>query len=586
MNDAGNGGGARLRVRPPALKNTLPLFNGWMQNLSQTLRTRMIGVLGTPANEQVRLKVSDIRSLVQELDTHQVELEQQNEELRVAQLALIESRDRLSDLYEFAPIGYLTLDAKGIIRQSNLAAAQLLGPARQRLLGKRLASFIPKEDVDRFHHHFNAALQSEPKSQCELTLQRQDRQHSLLRVRLESIRLRSSEATESLGSSCQMALIDITDASQDRLRLHELNRGLEQAVIRRTADLSDSVAKLRLNEQRLGLALDAGRMGTWTVDLLAREVWRDERHEVLHGRRGEKPSEVLEGWIASLHPEDRERMTAVMNRAISGTDPVLSAEYRILWPDGSAHWLAVRGRVIFDARGKPRQVVGVEQDIDEHKSLEMEVLHIADREQRRIGQELHDDIQQRLTGLGLMAASLCDALEPKVSAQEHALCSRLAQELAETTERVNHLSHGLVPLELEGDGLLVALHRLAASTNNPGRLECVFRHDADIDIRDGFTATHLFRIAQEALTNAIRHSGAGHITISITRNAEHSLLIVTDDGVGIRAQRDEGRGLRIMAYRANLIGAMLRVRSLDPQGTEVSCAFLPESTVPKTLVLP
>lgn len=581
MNPALPRGPLDPRGRTETLKSTLPILNGWMHNLSATLRARMLGVLGSPAHEQVRLRVSDIRTLVQELDTHQVELEQQNEELRSAQLALVESRDRLSDLYEFAPIGYLTLDVGGVIRQSNLAAAQLLGPSRQRLQGKRLASFIPAEDVDRFQQHFSAALRGEPKTQCELSIQRQDRQHSVLKLRLESIRLRESEMAADHRASCQIALIDITDASQDRIRLHELNRGLEQAVIRRTADLGESVANLRTHEQRLGLALDAGRMGTWTLDLLAREVWRDERHECLYGRTVDKSHDSLDGWIASLHPEDRERMTAVMSRAISGADPVLSAEYRILWPDGSAHWLAVRGRVIFDARGKPRQVVGVEQDIDERKSLEMEILHIADREQRRIGQELHDDIQQRLTGLGLMAASLCDAVESTAEAAVRVLCLRIAQGIAETTERINHLSHGLVPLELDGEGLLVALHRLAASTNNPGRLECIFRHDADLEIRDGFTATHLYRIAQEAITNATRHSGARHITLSITRNAEQSMLIVTDDGVGLRAKRDDGRGLRIMAYRASLIGATLRVGSQGSQGTEVSCTFPLGHTAPQ-----
>lgn len=584
MSRATTKGTSGARGAPPSVHAPLPTLNGWMHNLSATLRARMMGILGSPSDDPVRLKVSEVRSLVQELDTHQVELEQQNEELRVAQLALVESRDRLSDLYEFAPIGYLTLDSGGVIRQSNLAAAQLLGPHRQRLLGKRLAAFIVPEDADRFDHHFKAALLSEPKTQCELSVRRQDRQCSLLRLRLETIRLRGSAMASGEPASCQIALIDITDASQDRVRLHELNRGLEQAVIRRTADLSESVATLRTHEQRLGLALDAGRMGTWTLDLLARQVWRDERHQRLYGGSLDTAHDSIDGWLALLHPEDRERMAAVLSRAISGADPVISAEYRILWPDGSAHWLAVRGRVLFDARGKPRQIVGVEQDIDERKSLEMEVLHIADREQRRIGQELHDDIQQRLTGLGLMAASLCDTLGPE-STPASVLCARLTQGLEDTTERINRLSHGLVPLELEGDGLLVALHRLALSTNTPGRLDCVFRHDAGIEIRDGFTATHLFRIAQEAITNAMRHSGARRITISITRNGEHSVLIVADDGIGIHPQRDDGRGLRIMAYRASLIGGTLRVESPRSQGTEVSCTFPLGRAAPKNAAL-
>lgn len=334
----------------------------------------------------------------------------------------------------------------------------------------------------------------------------------------------------------------------------------------------ETLARQTFKEERLALALDVGVMGTWTIDLARGRAYCDERHERLCGRQPNPDGHSIETWRASLHPQDRERMEGLMQRVAQGLDPVLVAEYRIVWADGSAHWLAVRGRAVCGKNGKPSHIVGVEQDIDERKSLELEVLRIADSEQRRIGQELHDDIQQRLTGLGLMAAHLHDALVLK-GAPERGMCARLTQEIGDVAMRVNRLAHGLVPLELGGDGLIVALHRLARATHEPGRVSCVFRGDPALKIRDGFAATHLFRIAQEAVTNALRHSGASNIGISLSRRTGRAVLSVTDNGCGLQPHDEGGRGLRIMAYRASLIGATLKVARAKTRGTQVRCVF-------------
>lgn len=375
----------------------------------------------------------------------------------------------------------------------------------------------------------------------------------------------------SVVDSGRAAMLDIEQAALDRARLGELNRHLERAVAERTAALNESVARLRWNEERLGLALEAGCMGTWVIDIANRQCTCDERHERLYGRKPGKPH-PFEEWLAYLHPEDYDRMAAVMLRAMQGIDTTLSAEYRIVWPDGSVHWLMARGRVFFDERGQPVSISGVEQDMDERKALEMEVLHIADTEQRRIGQELHDDIQQRLTGLGLIAQDLCEQLAHK-AAPEHGTASRLARGIGDISERVNRLSHGLVPLDLNGEGLGVALSRLARFTDTPGRLRCTFKCAEALEVHDGFAATHLYRIAQEAVTNAIRHSGASRITLSLSRVKGLTTLTVADNGCGIDDRSSAGRGLRIMAYRASLIGATFKVERSRLKGTRASCAL-------------
>lgn len=352
----------------------------------------------------------------------------------------------------------------------------------------------------------------------------------------------------------------------------DLNEWGRRALQQHTAALGITLARLQANEARLALALEAGAMGTFTIDIPKRHAYCDERHERLYGRQPRPEGHSFDVWRAALHPEDRDRVLALVDRTMRGVDPELSAEYRIVWPDGSEHWLLCRGRLFLDAQGRPDRIAGVEQDIDERKSLELELLHIADSEQRRIGQELHDDIQQRLTGLGLIAESLAEDLAKK-SLPEQKRALRLASAIGEVYERVNRLSHGLVPLELGGEGLSVVLARMASVTDLPGRLRCRFKNPEALEVRDGFVATHLHRIAQEALGNAIRHSGADRISITLARAEGLTVLTVKDNGRGIREKpQGEGRGLRIMAYRASLIGGTLKIARAR-QGTSVSCAI-------------
>lgn len=350
-------------------------------------------------------------------------------------------------------------------------------------------------------------------------------------------------------------------------------RRAHPVVPRRGAEPGDSPVRLHSAEERLHLALEAGGMGTWTIDVATRQCACDERHGLLYGRASVPTVHSIEEWLAYLHPDDRGRMVAAMNRAMRGEDTVLSAEYRIVWADGSQHWLMARGRVFLDEHGRPVSIAGVEQDVDERKTLEREVLHIADMEQRRIGQELHDDVQQRLTGLGLMAENLSEHLA-RTSAPEHEMSVRVARGIGDVSERINRLSRGLVPLDLNGEGLRVALGGLAQVTSDTGSLRCTFRCDGESEIHDGFVATHLHRIAQEAVTNAIRHSGASRISITLADTGDFTVLKVADNGRGIGAGNGAGRGLNIMAYRASLIGASLKVGRAKPRGTDVTCSLL------------
>ncbi len=222
--------------------------------------------------------------------------------------------------------------------------------------------------------------------------------------------------------------------------------------------------------------------------------------------------------------------------------------------------------------GGQRHFAGVHRDIGERKALEREVIEIAADEQRRIGQDLHDSIGQELTGLGLTSEALAEALREQDS-PDAGLATRVAGGLRRVLGQIRMLARGLVPVQVDAQGLMSALEELAARVREQSGILCTFRCDEPVPVEDSATATHLYRIAQEAVTNAVRHGHAQHITISLAAEDTRIILGIRDDGVGIREPQGEGdgMGLRIMRYRAGLINAAVDVAPAEGGGTLVTC---------------
>jgi PAS domain S-box-containing protein len=202
-------------------------------------------LLRSSGSELSAIPQNRVKSLRHELQVHQIELEVQNEELRQAQVDLADSLDKYVDLYEFAPIGYVTLDAAGRITGCNLAASATLGMDRINLIGKAISSFVTRDSTDQCHFHLRAVFGTDTKQVCELQMRKQGR--TPLIVRLESILQRSSV---SQTRSCRTALIDVTEARTAQRKLQELNENLEQQVKVRTSDLQAMASELMLTEER------------------------------------------------------------------------------------------------------------------------------------------------------------------------------------------------------------------------------------------------------------------------------------------------------------------------------------------------
>lgn len=249
------------------------------------------------------------------------------------------------------------------------------------------------------------------------------------------------------------------------------------------------------------------------------------------------------------------------------TRQLVTFTFEHLWPEELRDYEA---RLIACADD---EVMAIIRDVTEHKRLEREIVEAASREQQRIGQDLHDSLGQHLTAITFLTKVLERKLTAKAAdeAQEAAEIGRLViQALAQT----RNLARGLYPAEVEQGGLHQALQELAGTFEKTCNVRCQLELEKGLAVTDTVLATHVFRIAQEAMNNSIKHGKARQLTISLKSMGDRVELAISDDGAGFSPEgRADGLGLRIMNYRARRIGGNLQVTTPEQGGTRIACVF-------------
>jgi two-component system, LuxR family, sensor kinase FixL len=220
-----------------------------------------------------------------------------------------------------------------------------------------------------------------------------------------------------------------------------------------------------------------------------------------------------------------------------------------------------------------RLFTGFIRDITERKQLEKEIVEISEREQRRIGQDLHDGLCQHLAGIELMS----QVLEQKLARRSKAAAVRAGDIAKNVRDAIRHtrlLARGLSPVTLDSEGLMSALQELALNTEKIFRVTCRFDCHPPVLLSDYPAATHLFRLAQEAVSNAIKHGKAKRILIRLKEERGRLALSIIDNGSGFPTQipKSKGMGLRIMQSRAGMIGGTLAIERNAVGGTSVTVA--------------
>lgn len=234
------------------------------------------------------------------------------------------------------------------------------------------------------------------------------------------------------------------------------------------------------------------------------------------------------------------------------------------------------GTRIVRQNGEPGEIEGIARDITERKRLEKEILETSNREKQRIGHDLHDGVCQQLAGIAYRVDILVDQLQEK-KMSEASEAERIGTLINDAISQTRGVARGLFPVRLEESGLVLALEDLVANTCNLFKVKCDLVCEEPGPILDNGMAAHLYYIAQEAVLNAGKHGHASHITLSLRHINNHFELAIRDDGVGLKPVNGDntGMGIRIMHYRAKMIGATLDLKSAPNQGTEVVCIFYP-----------
>jgi PAS domain S-box-containing protein len=359
-----------------------------------------------------------------------------------------------------------------------------------------------------------------------------------------------------------------------------LDENLEEKVKERTAALAaenaermSAEAKLRTSELRFRQLAENIREVFWMTNVEKTQMlYVSPAYEEIWGRTCQSLYASPMTWMDSIHPEDRERVrkTALIDQ-VAGR---YNEEYRIMQPDGSIRWIHDRAFPIRGASGIVYRIAGIAEDITEHKRLEREILEISDQEQRRIGQDLHDSLCQHLTGTAFASRALQEKLASQ-SLPESADAAQIADFVNQAITQARNLARGLSPVELEREGLSAALQQLGLSIQTLFGIPCQFTGDETSLIRDKAVATHLYRIAQEAVANAVKHGKPEHIWMTLQSVNGGVTLTVKDDGIGLPVAPDghKGMGLHFMRYRARMIGATLDVQRAPGKGTLVTCSI-------------
>ena len=324
-----------------------------------------------------------------------------------------------------------------------------------------------------------------------------------------------------------------------------------------------------LKERYVDLFENANDM-VYTHDLLGRITSINHAGESL--LRLSRDQILSRNMVDLIVPEQRGAARHWLEQVIKGNG-ASTIEWDFAVGAGDPLTLEISARLI-EQNGRQVEVEGIARDVTERKRLERELLEISNREQRRIGHDLHDGVCQQLVGIGYLTETLAERLLEK-GADESADAERISHLLNNAILQTRGVARGLFPVRLEENGLVSALEELAANASQLFQITCRFSSENPPGSIDNAIALHLYYIVQEAIANAAKHGKCRNVLVSLEPARERYALTVKDDGTGFATSANPaGMGLRIMNYRARVIGASLEVkRHAAGGGVQVVCLF-------------
>ncbi len=515
---------------------------------------------------------NEMANLAHELDVRQVELELQHEELQRIQLELRESRDAYFDLYDFAPVGYVTLGRRYLVSSANLRACALLGVDRGQLMRSRFTRFVAPESQDHFYFHLKRAFDNSTTEAAEVCLARDD-----------GIQFWAEMQSQVTGDRvCRIAFWDVSER-KDQEDYLKLQAGM----------------------------LDAVGQAVIATDAKGKVIYWNKAAEAMYGWSA---SEVTGRDVIELTVPPRERSggATFMPELIHGRE--WSGEYLVRDRRGREFYAMVHDTPLMDQHGNLVAVIGVSWDMTELKRMEQKVLEhrdslqdlisertrelsVANRyltqeidrrrkieeelrvlsrrlidaqenERMAIARDLHDDFGQRLNYLKMTT----DELALSSSGETRAAMNDISLQITDLIHRVRTISHELRPAALADLGLVKALEWYFASYTERTGIEVEFERRANDVPLDVSLSINVYRIVQEALRNVARHTQVDRVRVALSVTRKNLRLTVADRGCGFQVGKTDGdtAGITGMRERAELDGGTLVMGSALGHGTTVT----------------
>lgn len=529
------------------------------------------------ANEEVTSINEELQSTNEELETSKEELQSLNEELNTVNNQLETKVNELeianNDLHNLlvsTDLATIFLDRRFCIKRFTPAVTRLLRviPAD---VGRLLSDLVHNFSDQDLLNDAEMVLLKLTSSQKEI--QSTDGRWYIRRVvpyRTEDDHI----------DGVVITFVDITELKQAQTQLQKSNAELEQRVIERTLKLDAAHKQLQADfehlreagavRRRLAAIMQAGAAALINVNDDGVIIDWNAGAERLYGYTA---AEAVGRNIAMLLPPERGQDFNSILQLLRASERVDDYETVRLRKDHQRVEVVLSAALMREEDGGRPSLCEIGQDISERKLLQQQLTQVSEREQQRIGHELHDTLGQQISGLGLLAASLYENLQ-KESSPYTALVDRIARGIEDAKSQIRSLSNGLLPVVVDASELAPALQQLAQQTTETFGIDCACHTAANTPAISAFAAAHLYRIAQEAVHNAVKHAQAKNITIRLKDDGGVTLT-VEDDGVGIAPEKkyEPGMGLRIMQYRAHLINGALTVQSRGGEGTTVTCTI-------------
>lgn len=499
--------------------------------------------------------------LLHELQTYQIELKMQNEQLRQSQLELEMSRDRYAEFYDLAPVGYFTIDCKGSIAEVNLTGAAMLGVERRRLIKRRFATFVSAEDTEFWHMHFLSALNSEQKKSAKLLLRNGN--NSVFNARLDCLSFKRKDGEAVI----RMVLTDISETVRTRGELQE-------------------------SEQQLRTLTDAMPQMVWISEADGKSIYFNQQWVDYTGLTLEES--YGDGWIKALHPDDRQRSWDSWQNAIK-TAGIYSIESRLRRADGIYRWWLLRSVSRQSNDGKIVNRYGTCTDITEQKKTEeqlldsLQKLEEKERAKTRFLAAAGHDLRQPVAAANLFVYAL---KHTQPTEHQRELIDKLGQsmntfsDLLKQMLDISKFDAGVIKPQISTFNLTELCDWLEQNFA-PTALQRHLKFHLYFSTRRSLLVSTdiglLKSILMNLVSNAIKFTQHGGVLVSARPRGERVLIQVWDTGIGISSshlplvfdefyqvanqQRNREAGLGL--------GLSICQRAIKLLGEDVSCHSIP-----------